>query len=62
MGGLALRRDEVREEKRKDTKGTRARELWWDATDNEKRKKDRERGKSYKRYKEGVKKRVRKNE
>lgn len=26
MGGLAPRRDEVREEKRKDTKGTRARE------------------------------------
>lgn len=39
MGGLAPRRDGVREEKRKDTKGTRARELWRDATDNEKERK-----------------------
>lgn len=35
MGGLAPRRDEVREEKGKDTKETRARELWRDAMENE---------------------------
>ena len=66
MGGLAPGRDEVREEKRKDTEGTRARERWRDAMDNEKERKterEREGRKSYKRYKEGVKKRVvRKNE
>lgn len=57
MGGLAPRRDEVREEKRKVTEGTRARESWRDARENEWEKE-----KSNERYKEGVKKRVRKNE
>jgi len=70
MGGLASRRDEVREEKRKDIKGTRARGSWRDATNNEREKREREREKekerergekSNKRYKEGVKKRVGKN-
>lgn len=60
MGGLAPRRDEVREEKRKDTKGTRARESV--AGCHGQRERGREREKSNGRYKEGVKKRVRKNE
>jgi len=67
MGGLASRRDEVREEKRKDIEGTRARGSWRDATDNEREKRERKRGKergekSNKRYEEGVKKRVGKDE